>query len=159
MTLGFDTADQWWRQRSARERGLLMLLATITIVLGGWYGVASPLRQAALLSEMHRESAAQLLNEVETARVQLDAIVVPSEDELADVLTLSAAEAGFALETHRTENAREIAVSGRAADPAALFSWIEMLRRNHGLVVANLTVVREPDGELRVDARLMRDAS
>lgn len=159
MTLGFDTASQWWRMRSPRERGLLMVLAAIALVLGGWYGIASPLRTAAQRAALHRESAAELLSEVETARAQLGAIVVPSDGELNDVLTLSAAEAGFALETHHAENAREIAVSGRATDPAALFSWIEMLRKNHGLVVADLTIAREQSGELRVDARLMREVS
>ena len=48
---------------------------------------------------------------------------------------------------------------GHAADPAALFGWIAMLRTNHGLVVANLAVAREENGELRVEAILMRGAS
>lgn len=159
MTLGFDTANQWWRTRSARERGLLLLLTAIALVLVAWYGVASPLRSTAQRAALHRATAAQLLREVETARAQIGAIVIPAAAELDDVLTLSAAEAGFALETHREENAREVTVSGHAADPAALFGWIAMLRKNHELVVANLTVVREENGELRVEAILMREVS
>jgi general secretion pathway protein M len=159
MTLGFDTANQWWRTRSARERSLLLLLTAIALVLVGWYGVASPLRTTAQRAALHRASAAQLLRDVEAARAQIGAIVIPAAAQLEDVLMLSAAEAGFALETHRAENAREVAVSGHAADPAALFGWIAMLRTNHGLVVANLAVAREENGELRVEAILMRGAS
>lgn len=159
MTHGFDTVNQWWRLRSARERGLLLLLVVVGFALIAWYGMASPLRRIALQSETHRANAARLLREVETARATMGAIVIPSDGALKDVLMLSAAEAGFALETHREDNAREVAVSGHAADPAALFGWIAMLRKNHGLVVANLTVAREQNGELRVDAILMREAS
>lgn len=159
MTLSFDMANQWWRLRSARERGLLLLLAAIGLALIAWYGVASPLRHVAQQSELHRVNAARLLREVETARATVGALVIPSGAALEDVLMLSAAETGFALETHREENAREVAVSGHAADPAALFGWIEMLRKNHGLVVANLTVAREQNGELSVEAILMRQAS
>lgn len=159
MTPVFDTANQWWRLRSARERSLLVLLAAIGFALIAWYGIASPLRRAAQQSEIHRANAAQLLREVERARAEMGALVTPSDAALEDVLTLSAAEAGFALETHREENQREVAVSGHAADPAALFGWIEMLRTNHGLVVVNLTVAREENGELRAEAILMREAS
>jgi len=156
MTLGSNTATEWWRTRSARERGLVLLLGVIALALVAWYGIASPLRRAAERSEMHRARAAEVLHEVEAARAEMGAIAIPSGAALEDVLTLSAAEAGFALETHREENAREIAVSGHAADPAALFGWITMLRTNHGLVVANLTAAREDNGALRVDALLMR---
>jgi len=159
MTLSFDMTNRWWRLRSARERSLLLLLAAIGLALIAWYGVASPLRRVAQQSELHRADAARLLREVETARATTGALVIPSDAALEDVLTLSAAETGFALETHREENAREVAVSGHATDPAALFGWIEMLRKNHGLVVANLTVAREQNGELSVEAILMRQAS
>ncbi len=159
MTLGTDTVNQWWRTRSARERRLLLVLAAIAFVLVGWYGVASPLRSTAQRAERHLANAAQLLREVETARDAIGSIVIPSDAELEDVLMLSAAEAGFVLATQRKENAREIAVSGEAAGPAALFGWIEMLRKNHGVVVANLTVAREESGLLRVEAVLMRNAS
>jgi type II secretory pathway component PulM len=159
MTLGFDTANQWWRLRSTRERGLLLLLVALGLTLIAWYGMASPLRRAAQQSDMHRANATQLLREVESARTAMDAIVIPSDAELEDVLKLSAAEADFVLETYRDESAREISVSGHAADPAALFGWITMLRRNHGLVVANLTVVRDENGVLRVETILMRDVS
>jgi len=159
MTFSFDMANRWWRLRSARERGLLLLLAAIGLALIAWYGVASPLRRVAQQSEIHRANAARLLREVETARATMGALVIPSDAALEDVLMLSAAEAGFTLETHRAESAREVAVSGHATDPAALFGWIEILRKNHALVVANLTVAREQNGELSVEAILMRQAS
>lgn len=156
---GIDSVNQWWGGRSARERGLLLLLAAIGLALIAWYGMASPLRRAAEQSEAHRARAAQLLREVEIARAEIGAISVPSGAALEDVLTLSAAEAGFELETQREQNAREIAVSGHAAGPDALFGWIEMLRKNHGLVVTNLSAARDENGTLRVEAVLMRGAS
>jgi hypothetical protein len=72
------------------------------------------------------------------------------------VLTLSATEALFTLEKHSEQKAGEVAVQGHASEPASLFAWIEMLRNNHGLTVANLTAEREQDGSLRVEIVFMR---
>jgi len=82
--------------------------------------------------------------------------VAPSREELEDVLMLSAAEAGFDLETFRKEGAREIAVSGLAAHPAALLGWPDALRRNHGLLAARLSARRDKSGMLRAEASLIR---
>jgi type II secretory pathway component PulM len=158
MTFGFDTANQWWRTRSGRERHLLLLLAILTLGFVAWYGVASPLSLAADRSEMHRDRAAALLSEVEISRAAIGGLSIPTDTALDDVLTLSATEAGFALEKHN-ENARETTVQGRAPNPAALFTWVEMLRKNHGLTVANLTAERESDGALRVEAVFVRGGS
>ena len=149
----------WWRARSSRERSLLVLLAVITLALVAWYSIAAPVQRMAGLAEQHRVRATQLLAEVEDVRSPRGTVPIPAGDSLADVLKLSAAEAGFALETQREESAREIAVSGHADDPSAFFGWIAMLRNNHGIIVANVTLVREDDGALKVDALLVRDAS
>lgn len=159
MTLGIDAATQWWSGRSARERGLLVLLGVVLFGLLAWYGVVSPLDRAADLSERHLARAAALLSEVETSRAAIGHMVVPTDASLEDVLTLSATEAGFVLEKHSEASARETMVQGRAAEPAALFAWIEMLRKNHGLTVTNFTAKREDDGGLRVQVVFMRGAS
>ncbi len=158
MTLGFDTANQWWTMRSVRERQLLFLLAILVLGFVAWYGIASPLSLAAERSEMHRNRAAALLGEVEISRAAIAGMSVPIDASLDDVLTLSATEAGFALEKH-SENASETTIQGHASNPAVLFAWIEMLRKNHGLTVANLTVERESDGALRVEAVFVRGGS
>ena len=150
-------AAEWWTARNPRERALLILLATLIFALGSWYGIAAPVRSAAERAERHHVRAAELLREVESARVELGTGMPATDSPLADVLMLSAAEAGFDLETHREQSETEIAVSGHAAEPAVLFAWIEMLRRNHGLLVANLSVAREESAAaLRVDALLVR---
>ena len=158
MTFGFDTANQWWRMRSGRERHLTVLLAILALGLVAWYGIASPLSLAAERSEIHRNRAAALLSEVERARAAIGGMAIPTDTTLDDVLMLSATEAGFQLENHG-DNAREITVQGRSSNPARLFSWIEMLWKNHGLTVANLTAERETDGALRVEAVFVRGAS
>jgi type II secretory pathway component PulM len=159
MNAGIDTLNQWWRARSARERSLLLLMTATVLGFVGWYGIASPLRSAVERSDMHRARAAALLREVETSGAVIGHRVLPTDASLGDVLVLSAAEAGFTLEKHAEENLRETAVQGRAAEPAALFAWIEMLKTNHGLTVANLTAEREQDGSLRVDAVFVRGGS
>ena len=158
MTYSFDTANQLWKMRSARERGLLLLLSILVLGFVAWYGIASPLSQAAGRSEMHLERAAALLGEVESSRAAIAGMAVPTDVSLDDVLTLSATEAGFVLEKH-SENAREATVLGRAPDSATLFAWIEMLRKNHGLTVTNLTAARENEGALRVEAVFARGGS
>jgi type II secretory pathway component PulM len=134
----------------------LALLAAIVVGLIGWYGVASPLQRTAGRAVLDRIRAAEVLAEVEAARATMDAIAVRPDGGLDDILTLSAAEAGFALQSQREQNADEVAVSGRAPDAAALFGWLMMLRNNHGIRVGSLNVVRESDAALRVDALLVR---
>jgi type II secretory pathway component PulM len=158
MTFGFDTANQWWMMRNRRERHLMVLLAILTLGLIAWYGIASPLSLAAERSEIHLDRAAALLSEVERSRAAIGGMAIPIDTTLDDVLMLSAIEAGFELEK-RDDSAREITVQGRAPNPATLFSWIEMLRKNHGLTVANLTVERETDSTLRVEAIFARGGS
>ena len=97
MTDSFDTANQLWKMRSARERGLLLLLSILVLGFVAWYGIASPLSQAAGRSEMHLERAAALLGEVESSRAAIAGMAVPTDVSLDDVLTLSATEAGFVL--------------------------------------------------------------
>jgi type II secretory pathway component PulM len=159
MTLGNLAIAEWWLARSFRERSLLLLLAIITLALVAWFGIAAPLQRMATQSEHRLARASQLLAEVEAARSVRGTVPIPAGVSVADVLKLSAVEAGFALETQREESAREIAVSGHAADPAAFFGWIAMLRNNHGIVVANVTVAHEDDGALKVDALLVRGVS
>ena len=155
MTLKLDTANQLWKGRSPRERSLLALLAAISFGLVSWYGIASPLSRAAASSDMHRSRAAALLREVEDSRAIMTRMAIPTDKSLGDLLMLSALEAGFTLDQHSEANAGETAVRGRASDSAALFAWIDMLRKNHGLTVSNLTAEREKDGGLRVEASFM----
>ena len=159
MTARFELVNQWWHHRSARERGLLLLLSTVVAGLAFWYGVASPLTQAAAASDMHRSRAAALLREVEGSRSLIAGMIVPTTETLEDVLKLSAAEAGFALETQSEANEGQTTVRGHASEPAALFAWIEMLRKNHGLTISNLTAERENDGTVRVEAMFVGGGS
>jgi general secretion pathway protein M len=159
MTWDMHEATHWWQARTGRERALLSLFVIVVLGLAAWYGVAFPLKRAAERADMHRARAAALLSEVETSGAAIGRMDVPTDASLDDVLMLSATEAGFTLETHTAQNARETAVQGHASDPTALFAWIEMLRRNHGVTVANLTVAREQDGALRAEAVLLRGGS
>jgi len=159
MTRGFDMANEWWRTRSLRERLLLLLLAVLMFGFATCYGIVSPLSLGAQRSEMHRNRAAALLDEIETSRAAVGRMAIPTDASLDDVLTLSATEAGFGLEKHSEENERETSIQGHASNPAALFIWIEMLRKNHGLTVANLTAKRQSDGGLRVEAVFVRDGT
>jgi type II secretory pathway component PulM len=150
-------AMEWWRGRSDRERSMLVLLATVVLAFLAWYGVASPLQRMAGRADTRLARAAELLREVETAHATLGGITSEFDPAVSDLLVLSAAEAGFALETQREQDDGDIAVSGHSDVPQALFAWIEMLRRNHGLLVANLSITRESGtGGLRVDALLTR---
>jgi type II secretory pathway component PulM len=159
MNLGFEAANQWWRMRSIRERRLLLLLTFVAFGFVAWYGIASPLSLAAERSEAHLNRATALLSEVEISRAAIAPMAIPTNTSLDDMLTLSATEAGFALEKHNEDNPRETTVQGRAPDSATLFTWIEMLRKNHGLTVSNLTAERAGDGALRVEVVFVRGGS
>lgn len=150
-----------WDARNRREKLLLLAVAVIVATMLGWYGVAAPLRRMALAAEAHQANAARQLAQVEAAVKEIATQSVAQHDiadggGFGDAVSRSATNAGLTFDTQRAENASELTVSARAVEPAILFGWIGKLRQDHGIVVTNLTVTRNQDGGLKMEARLAR---
>jgi len=161
MRIG-DSFLSLWHARSRREQILLLALTVCVAMVAAWYGVASPLRRAAGSAEAHHARAAQAATDVEAAVAEIagsKGLATLPADGFEEAVLASAAASGLTLDRNRMENAREITIWANAAEPAALFNWIETLQQAHGVVVTNLTATRNEDGALQVEARLARGGS
>ena len=137
-----------WKERSERERALLVILAVVTVALVAWYGIAVPLSQAAEDARSHHARAAAELASVEAAVAAFSrgGDIRNAAPAAVEAIIHSAEMSGVMLERHCIDNAREITVWSAATEPAALFAWIAVLQRDYSVVVSNMTITRNGGG-------------
>jgi general secretion pathway protein M len=146
----------WWSARDARERVMLalMLLAIGAFVL--WLGAWRPLDAAARSARQHRLQATTDLAEVRAlvAAVAERQALRPAPltgDALTGAITRSAAAGGVAISRQRTADDGRFVVGIDAVEAPALFAWLDLLARQHGVAPVSLKV-EERDGSLAVEA-------
>ena len=148
----------WWASRTSRERILLAVLAALIVILGFWYGLVVPLRQAeAAAEERHARAVSRLLavsaSAQEVAALQSVRSNGPSGQALAGAVVQTALANGVSLSQQTLAPGGGLAVTIAAADPGAVFRWIAALQRDHGVEVAALAMNRNPDRSLGFQLR------
>jgi type II secretory pathway component PulM len=81
--------EQWWQERSERERRILVVWATTVAVLLLWFGVCAPLFQRINVLEKRVPELEMLLNRMRTQAPvvkSVGAAVAPSGEDLRSVL-------------------------------------------------------------------------
>lgn len=155
MTLPGSPGD-WWSARNTRERAMLalMLLAIAAFVL--WLGAWRPLDAVARAAHLHRLRASADLAEVRalTAAIAERQAQRPpplSDEALPRAIARSAAAGGVAISRQRSAGDGRFVVGIDAVEAPALFAWLDLLARRHGLAPVSLKV-EERDGSLAVEA-------
>lgn len=142
---------QFWNGRSTREQGLLIVLAASFAVFVAYYGIMLPLQRAALSADAHRARAAQQWADVQAGAGEIASLGNASGIE--EAVTASAEASGVTLERSRVESPREITVWVKGTEPGALFSWLLLLQKAHGVVAANVAATRDDEGALDAELR------
>lgn len=154
------TIRQWVLARSVRERGLLLAMLAIAIVLFAWLLVILPLR-AAYASSLERHLVAidrhgRVLALAEAARTAPSrSAAAPPAGDLALVVGDSARAAGLVLDRNTAAGAQGLDIVIAKAAPSAALGWLGGLERN-GYRVEQLQVTPGIDGTVAVSARLVR---
>lgn len=146
----------WWSGRNARERAMLALMLLAIAVFALWLGAWRPLDAAARAAHLHRLRASADLAEVRalTAAIAERQAQRPpplSGEALPRAIARSAAAGGVAISRQRTDADGRLVVGIDAVDAPALFAWLDLLARQHGLAPVSLKV-EERDGSLVVEA-------
>lgn len=146
----------WWRERSLREQRMLLVMFALLAVTLLWLGVYRPL-QARLSSARERHQEAVVgLGEV---RAQAEALrgsrATAPAGPLAELVTRSAAEAGFANATVAPQGDRRLSVSVPSARPGPILGWIAGLEAQ-GVIVERFQARANSDPTLTVDLVLAR---
>ncbi|RHW16965.1 type II secretion system protein M [Sphingomonas gilva] len=121
----------WFAGRTKRERYMLLVMGALMAIVIVWLGIVLPVNDA--LAAAKRRHAEALETEATIARqvgairsLRDDAVRLPAP--LAEVVTQSAAEAGFTGAQVSAVGSDAVDVAIPAARPQALFAWIDGLR-------------------------------
>jgi general secretion pathway protein M len=147
----------WWRERTGREQGLVIIAGVIAVSLIAWYGIAAPLRHAAAAAHTHRLEAMRQLKEVEFMAERMKSDNTAGVD-FGQTVEQSASQNGLVVAS-QSRNGDEITVRFSAVNPAPLFAWIRILTAEYGIVVTNLTTTRVSGGLLEAEAVLAQGGS
>ena len=151
-----ESLGRWWSARNARERAMLALMLLAIGAFALWLGAWRPLDAAARSARQHRLQATTDLAEVRA----LAAAVAERQEQrpppltgeaLAGAIARSAAAGGVAISRQRTADDGRLVVGIDAVEAPALFAWLDLLARQHGLAPVSLKV-EERDGSLAVEA-------
>lgn len=146
-----EPLSSWWRARSPREQGLLMVMLALAALVLAWLLVVRPLSDALDAQKTRHAAAVVALGEAR-ARVGIVGGATPS-GPVASLAGRTAAEAGFPGARIAAEGPSRASVAIDAARPQALFTWLSRLERS-GVVVARLRAQANSDRTLSVEAAL-----
>ena len=146
----------WWRQRTPREQGLLILLALIAapVLLG--YGVVRPMDRALDRARLMRDSAARDLADTLLMAGRIRGADRPrhAATPIDAAVRNEAERAGFAVAT-LTGDGEGVMLTIDAVRPQPFFAWLAAVRQ-HGLIVTRLAARPNVDTTLSVSLRLRR---
>jgi len=144
----------WWRARSPRERGLLLVMAALAAIVLGWLIVVRPLVDALDAAKARHGAAVVALAEARarTGAARGGAGAAPSLP-VDGLIGRTASEAGFAGARIAAQEPARATVAIDAARPQALFGWLVRLEQG-GLVVERLRAQANSDRTLNVEAAL-----
>lgn len=151
-----NAVRDWWRGLTLRERRLIAVMLALIAVVVLWLGIVRPIGDARARARADHLIAVDRAGRIEAAVAALRGAAAtvppPLEATLDQVVSQSAGEAGFTLDSSAIEGNDRVAIAIAAARPAALFAWLDTLEAR-GIVVETVTVT--PVANNAVGARLL----
>jgi len=150
-----DDLALWWRARTPRERGLLLVMAALAAAVLGWLLVVRPLSDALDAARTRHGVAVVALAEAQAhaeARGGAAAAAAPALPVDA-LIGRTASEAGFAAARIAAQGPTRATVAIDAARPQALFGWLARLERS-GFAIERLRAQANSDRTLNVEFTL-----
>ncbi|WP_066684062.1 type II secretion system protein M [Caulobacter sp. CCH9-E1] len=140
----------WWASRTARERGLLSIMAAMLVVVIGWYGVASPLARLAADARERLERVSQQQAMLAVAARSVPKRVATQESTQA-IVEASAAKAGIAIARRRQDAEGRFTIWVTAIDARQLLPWTVGLERSGSITVVEFTASRLDGGLIEAE--------
>jgi len=151
----------WWEVRTRREQVLLTVLAAIAVVVVLWLGLYRPVAGARQASERRYDQAARERTVVLRAVAQMRALG-PASAPLAstaaspgEAASAAAAASGISLTSVQADPEGGVQVRLGGIAPSRIFPWLAALQQQHGVRPRRLTIVKDGDGTVSVDATLI----
>ena len=150
-----DSLKRWWRTRTVREQGLLLVMVGLAVIVFAWLAVVRPLGDAlSKARERHGEAVVALAETQGRVRLisaieQRDPVKLDGSVEM--IVSRAAADAGFAKARVTREGAAQATIVLDAVRPQAFFAWVARLEREGGLVVERLSAATNSDRTLSAE--------
>lgn len=146
----------WFEGRTRREQVLLTVLAVALAAVLLWLGLYRPLAQARAAAERRLDRAAAEAAEVDHAVARLRVLGAaararPAADP-AQAVNAAASAAGLTLARVEPDPSGGVQVAVAGVGPAQLFPWLAVLQTDYGVTPRHLTVIKDEQGTLSVDA-------
>lgn len=150
-----ETARTWWAARSVREQTMLSIMAAALALVGGWFGVISPILSSADRAEQRYGEAVTEISVVKAKASELKSLIsappAPLGMPVSAFVSQTAIDAGFKLARLDPVGTESVAIAIDSAKSPALFAWITVLS-GRGIFVKRLTVRTNDDATIKVDA-------
>ena len=144
----------WWRERTQREQGLLLVMFALLALVIVWLLVIRPLSDT--LDEAQRRHDAAVISLAE-ARGRADAARRTQSERSASApvpidgfLSRTSSEAGFTGARILAQGPARASLALDAVRPQAFFAWVRLMERR-GLVVDSLRARANPDRTIAVE--------
>lgn len=146
-----------WEARTRRDQVLLAAMAAALVGTVLWLGAYRPAEAARRAAEQRYERALEGQARVARAAGRIQPLQGAAAGPVADVsaadaVNASARAAGVVLSRVEPDPAGGVQVAVQAVPPTALFPWLAALQRDYGVAARRLTVIKDDQGALSVDA-------
>ncbi|WP_309091693.1 type II secretion system protein GspM [Phenylobacterium sp.] len=147
----------WWEARTRREQALLAVMAATLSAFLLWFGVHRPVAQAREAAAQRYERALRAQGEVEAAAARIRQLQKGGASSArrapaAEAVNASAAATGLTLSRVSPDPGGGVQVAVGGVSPAQLFPWLASLQQDYGVTARHLTVVKDDQGGLAMDA-------
>jgi general secretion pathway protein M len=144
----------WFEGRTPREKVLLAMMAAGLLGVLLWLAVFRPLAQASVGAERRFEQAAREATAVQAATARLKNLprTVQAAADPARAVSETAAAEGLSLSRVEPDPTGGVQVAVNGVAPMRLFPWLAQLQTAHGVTPRHLTVIKDEQGTLSVDA-------
>lgn len=153
----------WWETRTRREQALLAVMAVLLVAFLLWFGVYRPVSQARAAAAQRYDRALKTQAVVATATARIRQLQRGGPQSVgrapaAEAVNASAAAAGVTLARVEPDPAGGVQVAVGGIAPAQLFPWLAALQQDYGVSARHLTIVKDEQGALAVDATFADEA-
>jgi general secretion pathway protein M len=147
----------WWQSRTARERGLLWLLAIVLTVILAWLLLFRPISGAASAARDRYEFAVQELARTRTNAKTIAALEhspIPVLGVPIDNLVRQAAiDDGFPVTNVQVDHPNSVVLTSPSVRSPAFFQWVNTMENKYGLIVSGLRAAPNNDLTIHVEIR------
>ena len=149
----------WWRGRSRREQVLVGIMLLIAVPIIGWFLIIAPANawhdraRADYIAASDRYGRVKALSLGVTGEEAPAPVVI--EGALAEFVSVSADQAGFALTANNAQGPDRTAIAVAQARAPAALQWIGQLRAA-GVRVEALSMTDNGEGGVRLDLTLAK---